>query len=111
MRRALALVAASFAFVLLVPTMVLFPSLAGANTYTWANVGSNWGTAANWGGTLPGGSDVGQFTLAGYTAQPNLGTPNTIGGVWNTGNGPVTVTGGAADDQRHNDQRQCQHGH
>lgn len=32
---------------------------AGANTYTWLTNNGNTGTAANWGGTLPGAGDTG----------------------------------------------------
>ena len=86
MRRALA-VFSSCAFLFVLPTMVQ------AATFTWANLGADWGTAANWGGSSPAGADVGQFNLPGYSAQPNVGELNTIGGVWDTGAGALNVTG------------------
>ncbi len=78
-----------------VSSILLLVSVAkvDAATYTWANTGTDWGNGANWGGTPPGGSDVGQFTLPSYNFQPNVAELDTIGGVWNTGAGAVTVTG------------------
>ena len=65
------------------------------NVYTWANVGSDWGTAANWGGTVPAGADTGLFNADTYPFEPNLAGHFTVGGVWSTGSGNVTVTGSA----------------
>jgi autotransporter-associated beta strand protein len=89
MRRSLAFVVASCVIALVMSTMVQ------AATFTWANSGSDWFTAANWLGPTPppGGADVGQFNLPSYSFQPNVGEPDTIGGAWNTGAGAVTITG------------------
>jgi fibronectin-binding autotransporter adhesin len=66
------------------------------NVYTWANVGSDWGTAADWGGTVPTGTDIGLFNAVSYTGtQPNLAAPYAAGGVWSTGSGNVTISGSA----------------
>ncbi len=78
---------------------IVFISFASAlkaqNVYTWANVGSDWGTAADWGGTVPTGTDIGLFNAGPYTFQPDLGSPYSVGAVWNTGSGSVTVTDNA----------------
>lgn len=67
-----------------------------AYTYTWANFGTDWGTGANWGGSVPGPADVGLFTSpTPYGYQPNVGEVNTIGGIWQTGGAAVNVTGGS----------------
>jgi len=73
---------------------------AQAATYTWANQGTNWNVASNWTATLPGSGDVGLFNLSAYTSQPSLTatTSTSIGGVWDTGSGAVTIissSGGA----------------
>ena len=67
---------------------------ASGAVYTWSNVGTDWGTASNWGGILPGSTDVGLFNLSGYTSQPNVGEPCLIGGLWGMGSGSVAVGGG-----------------
>ncbi len=74
---------------------VLGRSAKAASTYTWANVGATWGTAANWGGTVPGAADVGQFNLGSYSFQPTLAAAAPIGGLWDTGAGAVTISGSA----------------
>ncbi len=67
-------------------------TLRAQNVYTWANVGFDWGTAANWGGTVPSGTDIGLFNAGPYTFQPDLGAPYAVGALWNTGTGSVTIT-------------------
>jgi fibronectin-binding autotransporter adhesin len=75
-------------------TLGLATRPASANTYTWANLGTTWSAASNWGGTAPGGTDVGQFTTGpSYAFQPALTSTGSIGGIWDTGSGPVTVSG------------------
>ena len=69
--------------------------IVAQNVYTWANVGADWGTAANWGGTVPTGADTGLFNAASYPFEPNLAAPYAVGGVWSTGSGSVAVTGSA----------------
>ena len=52
------------------------------------------GNRSQLGRQLACGADVGQFTSpTTYGFQPNVGEPNTIGGIWQTGNAPVNVTG------------------
>jgi fibronectin-binding autotransporter adhesin len=79
--------------------LVLVAGLVGqstsAATYTWANTGATWNTAANWGGTVPGSSDVGLFNLGSYSFQPTLSAITSVGGLWDTGTGAVTVSGSA----------------
>ncbi len=65
------------------------------NVYTWANVGSDWGTVANWGGTVPTGTDIGLFNAGSYPFQPDLRAPYAVGGVWSTGSGNVVITDNA----------------
>ena len=55
--------------------------LKAQNVYTWADVGSDWGTAADWGGTVPTGPDIGLFNAGSYMNQPNLAAPYAAGGV------------------------------
>ena len=69
---------------------------ASAATYTWGNSDTNWNVASNWinNSGLPGSSDVGLFNLNGtYSYQPNLTTAATVGGVWETGSGALTISG------------------
>lgn len=84
-----ALVALGFA-------MALVAQAATAATYNWANVGTTWSTPANWGGTVPTGTDVGQFASLSYTGtQPTLTATAAIGGLWSTGAGSLTISGSA----------------
>jgi autotransporter-associated beta strand protein len=73
-------------------SLLATPSIAA--TLTWSNSGTTWSTASNWGGTAPGSSDIGLFNLnAAYTYQPSLTSAAAVGGVWDTGSGPVTIGG------------------
>jgi fibronectin-binding autotransporter adhesin len=78
---------------------ILFVSFASPlwaqNVYMWANSGSDWGTASDWGGTVPSGTDTGLFNAGSYTFQPSLAAAHAVGGVWSTGSGSVAVTGSA----------------
>src|SRR2546430_1173371 len=47
---------------------------------TWNNTGTDFNTAANWTGGVPGVNDVGLFATAPVT-QPNLSAPLTIAGL------------------------------
>jgi autotransporter-associated beta strand protein len=88
MRRAfVSLAALSLASILVSPLMV------HADTFTWNNVGTDWGTASNWISGIPGPADVAQFNSATYNFQPNVGELNTVGGVWATGAGSLSVGG------------------
>jgi autotransporter-associated beta strand protein len=82
-----------------VPVVAMFvlctANPASAAVQTWGNVGTDWGTASNWFSALPGGADTAFFNLPAYSAQPNVGETSAVGGLWNTGSGPLTV-GGAA---------------
>ena len=62
-----------------------------AATYTWSNLGTDWNTVGNWGGTVPTPTDVGQFNSASYGFQPSIAAPSSIGGIWVTGAGAVTA--------------------
>ena len=44
---------------------------------------------------MPTGTDIGLFNAGPYTFQPDLGSPYSVGAVWNTGSGSVTVTDNA----------------
>jgi fibronectin-binding autotransporter adhesin len=69
---------------------------AFAATYTWnsAATGTNWNAASNWGGAVPGSGDIGLFAAASYNAQPaTITTTASIGGIWDTGSAPLTVSG------------------
>lgn len=96
-----------------VSSILLLVSVAkvDAATYTWANTGTDWGNGANWGGTPPGGSDVGQFTLPSYNFQPNVAELDTIGGVWNTVQCGDSYRVIDPHDQRHHDWQQRQYRH
>jgi fibronectin-binding autotransporter adhesin len=72
---------------------LILPVAAQAATFSWSNVGTDWGAAANWGGAVPGPLDVALFDLPGYSFQPNIGEGNVVGGIWNTGTGPLNVSG------------------
>jgi fibronectin-binding autotransporter adhesin len=70
------------------------PALAA--TYTWQNSGTAWNTAANWGGTVPGGADVALFNLnSSYAGSPTLTASSTVGQVYDTGSAAVTISGSA----------------
>ena len=67
-----------------------------AATYTWSNLGINWATPANWGGTAPGSGDIGLFNVpsgTGYSFGPNVAETNSIGGIWDTGSAQLTISG------------------
>ncbi len=66
-----------------------------AATYTWSNSGTDWGTASNWGGTIPASSDIGLFNLPSYSNQPSVGETNSLGGIWDTGSGSLAIGGGS----------------
>ncbi|MGH9819218.1 MAG: hypothetical protein ACRD43_03535, partial [Pyrinomonadaceae bacterium] len=54
--------------------------LALSNAIIWANTGTDFNTAANWGGTLPGATDVATFASA-ASVQPNVSSNITVSGV------------------------------
>ena len=66
---------------------------ARAAVYSWANAGTTWGDASNWGGNAPGSGDIGMFGLGAYTYQPNLLVAAAVGGIWETGGGGLTIGG------------------
>ncbi|MCH8512845.1 MAG: hypothetical protein LAT83_14515 [Kiritimatiellae bacterium] len=79
-------------------------SISTAADQTWQNIGSDWGTGANWGGSIPGAtgtgsntSDLATFPSSGSIVQPNLDGNFSIGAldIDNTeGNYNLTQTGG-----------------
>jgi len=77
---------------------VLAIALACAGTHAqaqttnyWTGTGTDWGTAGNWIGTVPGSTDVAAFTNATYTSQPSLGADFSLGMLWKAGTGTITV--------------------
>ncbi len=70
-------------------------STAWSATLTWSSTatGTSWNVASNWGGAVPGSADVGLFSAASYTSQPSLSSTAGIGGIWDTGSGPITIGG------------------
>ena len=67
---------------------------ARADTYTWANVGTDWNTPGDWANNaVPGSADVAFFNLGAYTSQPNLSAASSASGIWDTGGGSVTIGG------------------
>jgi fibronectin-binding autotransporter adhesin len=69
MRRALAFVAASSAFFFLVPTIVLFPSMAQAATFSWSASSGDWSYGVNWsGGVAPASAAANTLAFSGATA-------------------------------------------
>ena len=80
--------------------LILVGHTAGAATYTWSNPSGlpYWNITGNWGGT-PGGSDVGLFNSNSSYAHPaTLTVSATIGGVWDTGSGALTIGSTASTD-------------
>jgi autotransporter-associated beta strand protein len=78
-----------------------FSSPASATTSvlaTWTGGGSDntWSDAANWGGALPGSADTGLFSAASYARQPSLSSAASLGGIWDTGAGAITIGGTSA---------------
>jgi len=45
------------------------------------------------GGTVPGSGDLGLFSAASYNSQPYVDAASSLGGIWNTGAGAVTIDG------------------
>ena len=69
--------------------------LAPAATLTWSDSGTDWNTPSNWGGSVPGSGDTALFNAASYNNQPSLSSPASVGGIWGTGGGTVTIDGNA----------------
>ena len=65
-----------------------------AAVYSWSNVGSDWTDAANWNGAVPGDADTALFSLGNYAFQPNVASAAGVGGIWDTGSAPLTISGG-----------------
>ena len=87
---------ASFAMVVVATT--LSGSTAWLATITWNSIapGPDWNMASNWGGTIPGSTDIGLFSAASYNSQPSLSSTAALGGIWDTGGGAVTIGGTSA---------------
>ena len=79
-------------------TVLCGDSIAWSATFTWSSTatGTDWNVASNWGGTLPGSADIGLFSAASYSSQPSLTSAASIGGIWGTGSGAVTIGGTSA---------------
>jgi hypothetical protein len=87
-------------YVALLVAGLAVPVPAGwAATFAWSGAtnGNMSGTAANWGGTVPGGTDVGRFNSASYTNAPTANADQTMGELlFDTSNtGGVTFGAGA----------------
>ena len=76
--------------------ILAFATTAQAATLTWSNSGTAWNAASNWGTATPGAYDTALFNLnAAYTNQPTLTATASVGGLWDTGSGAITVSGSA----------------
>ena len=66
-----------------------------AATIQWADVGTDWNTAANWNPAtaIPGNNDVALFGSASYVNQPTLSAAVSVGGVEVSGAGAMTISG------------------
>jgi hypothetical protein len=64
-----------------------------AVTNYWADLGTDWNTAANWYNDTNTINDVAAFTNATYSAQPVVGGNYNLGMIWQAGSGAVTLTG------------------
>lgn len=74
--------------------LATLPQMSQATVRTWSNVGTVWGTAANWGGTTPGTGDDALFNSASYTGfQPNFSANAALGMFQSSGAGAITFTG------------------
>jgi fibronectin-binding autotransporter adhesin len=60
-----------------VALLLFLPAPLFAVSRTWSNTGTDFNTGANWGGTVPGSSDVAVFSSA-ATKQPNLSASLSI---------------------------------
>jgi autotransporter-associated beta strand protein len=72
--------------------MVAFPSGAGAVDRIWADIGTDWNTAANWGGTAPTVADraiLQNVADTPTTNQPNLSASTTVNSVLLGQNGTI----------------------
>jgi autotransporter-associated beta strand protein len=69
---------------------------AEAAVLTWADVGTAWSPASDWSPAGPPGSgDTALFNMGSYVNQPTVvDVPLSIGGIWDTGSGGVTISGG-----------------
>jgi len=81
----------------IVAALLFAPVTAHAATRTWANVGTDFATAANWGGTVPVSditSDIGSFNSV-LSFQPVLSANRSINGLAFTAlaTGTVTLSG------------------
>ena len=79
-------------------TLGIFTSVAvRAATIVWANLGTDFATGANWGGTAPADSivtDLASFGTASPTFQPNLAANRSVNGlVFANTAGAFTVSG------------------
>ena len=71
-------------------------STAQAQTTIWNNNGPDWNTAANWNNGIPNNSSyIAQFNSGSYTYSPSVSSPTTVGAIWVTGGGAVSISGAA----------------
>ncbi len=84
----------SGAFVAVGLISILFAERSEAQTlYTWADQGTDWGTATDWSPAGPPTSiDTALFAYGGYSYQPiTLAASYSAGSLWVTGAGAVTI--------------------
>jgi autotransporter-associated beta strand protein len=63
---------------------------------TWNGSGTDWNTASNWDGGLPGASAIAVFNTS-FANQPSLSAPISVGAVWATnGLGQDVIIGGGS---------------
>ena len=80
----------------LVAAVVLGVSAAWGGPVVWnGSTSTDWGTADNWDGGLPGNTDIAAFTYPTLTYQPSVGSAVTIDGIQvDSASAPVTVSAG-----------------
>jgi autotransporter-associated beta strand protein len=73
-----------------------FTTAAQGTTYYWSGAtnANMSGTAGNWGGTVPGASDIAAWDATAYTNPPTANAAMTLGQLWFTANNTVGVTFG-----------------
>ncbi|MEI6647728.1 MAG: autotransporter-associated beta strand repeat-containing protein [bacterium] len=74
-----------------------FVPAAHATTNYWSGAtnANMSGTAGNWGGTVPGASDIATWDATAYTNSPTANAAMTLGKLWFTANNTTNVTFGS----------------
>lgn len=79
--------------ILTVATLGMTPLHAG--TRIWNNSGTDWGTADNWSGGVPGNTDAATFGAGTPANQPTIGSPVSVGQVVFAGTTNGVISGAA----------------